>query len=72
MFDQFEAELRDRQLNFKIAAVKPKVDDHGIAGKQHDYEGGFILIVVQHLSSSADWHGNHLGHSALPSSQLQL
>lgn len=72
MFDQFEAELRDRQLNFKIAAVQPKVDDHGIAGKQHDYEGGFILIVVQHLSSSADWHGNHLGHSSLPSSQLQL
>ncbi|KAL0036907.1 hypothetical protein WJX77_004594 [Trebouxia sp. C0004] len=59
MFDQFEAELRDRQMNFKIAAVQPRADDHGIVGKQHDYEGGFTLIVVQHKSSSADWHGNH-------------
>lgn len=71
MFDQFEAELRDRLMNFQIAAVQPRVDDHGIAGKQHDYEGGFVLIVVQHKSSSADWHGNHLQHSALPSSQVQ-
>ncbi len=60
MFDQFEVELRDRQMNFKIVPVQPRVDDHGIAGKQHDYEGGFILIVVQHESSLAGWHGSHL------------
>ncbi len=60
IFDQFVVELNNRQMKLKILPVQPKADDHGIVGKQHDYEGGFVLIAVQHGSSSAAWHGDRL------------
>lgn len=45
-------------MRFKIQPVQPRADDHGIIGKQHDYEGGFVLVAAQHKSSSAKWHGD--------------
>ena len=60
IFDQFSKELSDRQMQHSIVPVQPQADDHGIVGKQHDYEGGFVLVVVKHASSTAPWHGNVL------------
>ena len=35
-------------MQHDIVPVEPKADDHGIVGKQHDYEGGFVLMTVKH------------------------
>ena len=58
MFEQFARELDARNMQTKIMTVEPKADDHGIVGQQHDYEGGFILIVVKHNVSATHWHGD--------------
>lgn len=60
IFDQFEVELRNRQMRQKTVPIQPKSDDRGITGKEHDYEGGFVLITVQHIASSGLWHGHEL------------
>ena len=57
IFDQFERELSSRSIRSKSVPVQPRADDHGIVGKQHDYEGGFVLIAMQHSASATAWHG---------------
>ena len=47
-------------MQIKTLTVEPQADDHGIVGKQHDYEGGFVLMAVKHKSSVTQWHGDVL------------
>lgn len=49
-------------MKVKIVSVQPRADDHGIVGKQHDYEGGFVMVAVQQGLSSTDWHGDRMQH----------
>lgn len=48
IFDQFASELASRRMQYVVHPIQPKVDDKGIVGKQHDYEGGFVMVTIQH------------------------
>lgn len=48
IFDQFATELSARNMQYVINPVHPLADDQGIVGKQHDYEGGFVMVTIQH------------------------
>ena len=60
IFDQFAKQLEGQNMQIKTVTVEPQADDHGIVGKQHDYEGGFVLMAVKHKASVLQWHGDVL------------
>ena len=53
IFDRLKIELELRLMKVRIDAVQPMADDRGTVGKEHEYEGGFVLIAVQHGTSPA-------------------
>ncbi|KAL3155850.1 hypothetical protein ABBQ32_012859 [Trebouxia sp. C0010 RCD-2024] len=60
IFDQFSQQLEAQNMQVKTVTVEPQAEDHGIIGKQHDYEGGFVLMAVKHTASVIRWHGTVL------------
>ena len=51
IFDQLAKEISERHMYCINAAIQPQADDQGIVGKQHDYEGGFVMVTIQHASA---------------------
>lgn len=40
---------------------QPKMDDGGILGRERDYEGGFVMMAVEHEGApAASWHRDDL------------
>ena len=61
MFDAFATRLHELGFRLGITQVLPKMDDGGILGRERDYEGGFVLMAVEHAASPAsDWHRDDL------------
>lgn len=60
IFDEFASQLAARNMQIKVVTVEPQADDHGIIGKQHDYEGGFVLVTVRHKASCMQLYGDVL------------
>lgn len=61
MFDAFSVRVRELGLRLGVAAVQPRMDDGGILGRERDYEGGFVLMAVEHAAAPAPaWHRQDL------------
>jgi hypothetical protein len=59
VFDTFRDSCAARGLRYRALQVQPEEerDVGGIRGRERDYEGGFLLMAVDHSSSPAqDWH----------------
>ena len=65
MFDAFSAALPALGLRGGFNSVQPQADDAGLLDIRQDYEGGYVLIAVEHVDApSADWHRPDLFPSA--------
>jgi hypothetical protein len=58
VFDMFRDSCRRWGLRYRALKVQPGVKDlGGIRGRERDYEGGFLLMAVDHADAPADdWH----------------
>jgi hypothetical protein len=58
VFDMFRDSCRRWGLRYRALKVQPGVEDlGGIRGRERDYEGGFLLMAVDHADAPADdWH----------------
>lgn len=59
VFDTFRDSCTARGLRYRAVQVQPEEerDVGGIRGRERDYEGGYLLMAVDHSSSPAqDWH----------------
>jgi hypothetical protein len=54
----FRDSCRRWGLRYRALRVAPQADDlGGIQGRERDYEGGFLLMAVDHADAPAeDWH----------------
>jgi hypothetical protein len=64
-FDAFERQLARRRLRRAVLSVQPLPEDtgRGVMGRQHEYEGGFALVAIDHADAHAagGWHRSDLG-----------
>lgn len=56
MFDALVVQLRRRGLRVGLTSVQPKFEDGGVAPHDQEYEGGFLLIAMEHVEAPATWH----------------
>lgn len=58
VFDIFRDNCAKWGLRYRAMAVAPRAEDRGgIHGREHDYEGGFLLMAVDHVGArSSSWH----------------
>ncbi|WIA13232.1 hypothetical protein OEZ85_006822 [Tetradesmus obliquus] len=58
VFDMFRDSCRRWGLRYRVLRVAPNAEDlGGIRGRERDYEGGFLLMAVDHADApAADWH----------------
>lgn len=57
MFDAFVAATAVLGLRVGISSVSPCADDAGLLDIKQDYEGGYVLLAVEHAQAPADdWH----------------
>ncbi|PRW59248.1 Nicotinamide N-methyltransferase-like [Chlorella sorokiniana] len=66
MFDGFAAACRSALgMRVGITPVQPRADDAGLLDIRQDYEGGYVLIAVEHAHAPAsDWHRDLFAGSA--------
>lgn len=56
-FTTFTAECARRGLRYRKKQIHPSKDYDGIIGREEDYEGGFLLMAVDHADSPCEtWH----------------
>lgn len=62
MYDGFVAACRQALgLRVGVTAVQPQADDAGLLDIRQDYEGGYVLVAVEHADAPApDWHRDDL------------
>lgn len=61
VFDTFSASCWQWGLRYRAVRVQPDRDEDlgGIHGRERDYEGGYLLMAVDHAAAPAtDWHRN--------------
>lgn len=57
MYDAFTLALRALGMRVGITPVQPQADDAGRLDIRQDYEGGYVLIAIEHGDAPAqDWH----------------
>lgn len=59
VFDTFRDSCRQWGLRYRALGVRPERDEDlgGIQGRERDYEGGYLLMAVDHAAAPAsDWH----------------
>jgi len=59
VFDEFRDSCRQWGLRYRTVQVKPSMSEDlgGIQGRERDYEGGYLLMAVDHAAAPAqDWH----------------
>jgi len=59
VFDAFRDTCSRWGLRYRAVRVEPQSSDElgGIAGRERDYEGGYLLMAVDHAAAPAqDWH----------------
>ena len=57
MFDGLAVALAALGMRVGITPVQPQADDAGLLDIRQDYEGGYIMIAVEHADAPADdWH----------------
>jgi hypothetical protein len=59
VFEEFRRSCKLRGLRYRAVKVMPEEDrdSGGIRGRDKDYEGGYLLMAVDHQGSPAgDWH----------------
>ena len=59
VFEEFSSSCKRRGLRYRAlrVAAEEERDTGGIRGREGDYEGGYLLMAVDHESSPAgDWH----------------
>ena len=47
--ERLQTDLHGRQMRVDVQQVKHKAADFGIVGREHEYEGGFVLATIQHI-----------------------
>jgi hypothetical protein len=63
VFDAFRDTCCRWGLRYRNLRVQPQSDEDlgGIAGRERDYEGGYLLMAIDHAASPAqDWHRDDL------------
>jgi hypothetical protein len=64
VFDAFRETCSRWGLRYCAARVQPQSDEElgGIVGRERDYEGGYLLMAVDHAAAPAgDWHRDDFG-----------
>eukprot|EP00775_Hariotina_reticulata_P013512 gene13512-13637_t len=59
VFDQFRDSCTQWGLRYRTVQVQPSMSEDlgGIKGRERDYEGGYLLMAVDHAAAPAqDWH----------------
>lgn len=57
MFDAFSNQCASRGLRYRILKTLPVSGYSGILGRHGDYEGGFLLIAIDHQAAPCNrWH----------------
>ena len=65
MFDAMVDQLKRRGLRVGVNRIEPLQEDGGVAPHDQPYEGGFVLVAVEHERAPADdWHRDDLFSSS--------
>lgn len=61
MFDALIANMRLQGLRVGVIQIEPRQEDGGVAPHDQPYEGGFVLVAVEHAAApGSDWHRDDL------------
>ena len=58
-FDTFASECTRRGLRLRRRTIQPNDKYDGVLGRAEEYEGGFLLMAVDLVSSPGTWHSDN-------------